>query len=43
MTIGPQQFWLGTARAEQEVTLRIDTTFVQLSVGGWRISPPGCP
>jgi hypothetical protein len=37
MTVGPQQFWLGTARAGQEVTLWIDTTTCHLSVGGWRI------
>jgi len=37
MTVGPQQFWLGTARAGQQVTLWIDTTSVHLSIGGWRI------
>lgn len=37
MTAGPQQFWLGTARAGQKVTLWIDTASVHLSVGGWRI------
>ena len=37
MTVGPQQFWLGTTRAGQKVTLWIDTTSVHLSVGGWRI------
>ena len=37
MTVGPQQFWLGTTRAGQQVTLWIDTTTVHLSVGGWRI------
>jgi len=37
MTVGPQQFWLGTARAGQKVTLWLDTTTVHLSVGGWRI------
>ena len=37
MTVGPQQFWLGTARAGQKVTLWIDTTTVHLSIGGWRI------
>jgi transposase InsO family protein len=37
MTVGPQQFWLGTARAGQKVTLWIDTTTCHLSIGGWRI------
>jgi len=37
MTVGPQQFWLGTARAGQTVTVWIDTTTCHLSVGGWRI------
>jgi len=37
MTVGPQQFWLGTARAGQKVTLWIDTTTCHLSAGGWRI------
>jgi hypothetical protein len=37
MTVGPQQFWLGTARAGQQVTLWIDATTVHLSIGGWRI------
>ena len=37
MTVGPQQFWLGTTRAGQQVTLWIDTTTVHLSIGGWRI------
>jgi hypothetical protein len=37
MTVGPQQFWLGTARAGQTVTLWIDTTTCHLSAGGWRI------
>jgi hypothetical protein len=37
MTVGPQQFWLGTARAGQKVTLWIDTASVHLSLGGWRI------
>jgi hypothetical protein len=37
MTVGPQQFWLGTARAGQQVTLWIDTATVHVSVGGWRI------
>ena len=31
------QFWLGTARAGQQVTVWMDTTTVHLSVGGWRI------
>jgi hypothetical protein len=37
MTVGPQQFWLGTARAGQKVTLWIDTTTCHVSAGGWRI------
>jgi transposase InsO family protein len=37
MTVGPQQFWLGTARSGQKVTLWIDATTCHLSVGGWRI------
>jgi transposase InsO family protein len=37
MTVGPQQFWLGTVRAGQQVTLWMDTTTVHLSIGGWRI------
>jgi len=37
MMVGPQQFWLGTARAGQRVTLWIDTTTVHLSSGGWWI------
>jgi hypothetical protein len=37
MTVGPQQFWLGPARAGQTVTLWIDTTTAHLSIGGWRI------
>jgi hypothetical protein len=37
MTAGPQQFWLGTTRAGQKVTVWIDTASVHLSVGGWRI------
>ncbi len=37
MTIGPQQFWLGTARTGQQVTFWIDTTPVHLSIAGWRI------
>ena len=37
MMIGPQQFWLGTARAGQTVTFWIDTTTVHLSIGGWRV------
>jgi transposase InsO family protein len=37
MTVGPQQFWLGTARAGQKVTLWIDTATCHLSAGGWRI------
>ena len=37
MTVGPQQFWLGTAEPAQQVTFWIDTTTVHLSIGGWRI------
>jgi hypothetical protein len=37
MTVGPQQFWLGTARSGQKVTFWIDATTCHLSVGGWRI------
>ena len=37
MTVGPQQFWLGTARTGQQVTFWIDTATVHLSIGGWRI------
>lgn len=37
MTVGPQQFWLGPARAGQKVTLWMDTTTGHLSIGGWRI------
>ena len=37
MTIGPQQFWLGTSRTGQTVSFWIDTTTVHMSVGGWRI------
>ncbi len=37
MTVGPQQFWLGPARAGQLVTFWIDTATVHLSTGGWRI------
>jgi transposase InsO family protein len=37
MTIGPQQFWLGTSRTGQAVRFWIDTTTVHLSIGGWRI------
>ena len=37
MTVGPQQFWLGTARAGQQVTVWIDTATCHLSAGGWRI------
>ena len=37
MTVGAQQFWLGTTRAGQKVTLWIDTATVHLSIGGWRI------
>ena len=35
--VGPQQFWLGPARAGQQVTFWIDTATVHLSIGGWRI------
>jgi Integrase core domain len=37
MTVGPQQFWLGTARAGRKVTVWIDATTCHLSIGGWRI------
>jgi hypothetical protein len=37
MMAGPQQFWLGPARAGQTVTFWIDTTTVHLSIGGWRV------
>jgi hypothetical protein len=37
MTVGPQQFWLSTARPGQKVTLWIDATTVHLSIGGWQI------
>ena len=37
MTVGPQQFWLGPARAGQLVTFWIDTATVHLSIGEWRI------
>ena len=37
MAVGPQQFWLGAARAGQQVTFWIDTATVHLSSGGWRI------
>ena len=37
MTVGPQQFWLGTSRTGQQVRFWIDTTTVHLSIGGWRI------
>jgi Integrase core domain len=37
MTIGPQQFWLGTSRTGQTVSFWIDTTTVHLSISGWRI------
>jgi hypothetical protein len=37
MTIGPQQFWLGTSRTGQTVSFWIDTTTVHLSIAGWRI------
>jgi hypothetical protein len=37
MTVGPQQFWLGTSRTGQRVTFWIDTTTVHMSIGGWRI------
>jgi hypothetical protein len=39
MTVGPQQFWLGTSRTGQQVRFWIDTTTVHLSIGGWRIKP----
>ena len=37
MTVGPQQFWLGTSRAGQQITFWIDTRTVHMSTGGWRI------
>ena len=37
LTVGPQQFWLGPARAGQQVRFWIDTATVHLSTGGWRI------
>ncbi len=37
MTIGPQQFWLGTSRTSQSVSFWIDTTTVHMSIAGWRI------
>jgi hypothetical protein len=37
LTVGPQQFWLGTTQAGQTVTFWIDTTTVHLSIGGWRV------
>jgi hypothetical protein len=37
MTVGPQQFWLGTSRTGQQVTFWIDTTTVHMSIDGWPI------
>jgi hypothetical protein len=37
MTIGPQQFWLGTSRTGQSVSFWVHTTTVHMSIGGWRI------
>ena len=37
MTVGPQQFWLGTSRAGQMLGFWIDTTTVHMSIAGWRI------
>ena len=37
MTIGPQQFWLGTSRTGQSVSFWIDTTTVHMSIDRWRI------
>jgi transposase InsO family protein len=37
MTVGPQQFWLGTSRVGQTVSFWIDTTTVHLSIDEWRI------
>ena len=37
MTVGPQQFWLGTSRIGQSVSFWIDTTTVHMSIAGWRI------
>ncbi len=43
MTVGPQQFWLGTSRTGQQVRFWIDTTTVHLSIGGWRIKTVPVP
>jgi len=37
VSIGPQQFWLGTRRTGEQVRFWIDTTTVHLSIDGWRI------
>jgi transposase InsO family protein len=37
MTVGPQQFWLGTSRIGHSVSFWIDTTTVHMSIAGWRI------
>jgi transposase InsO family protein len=37
LSIGPQQFWLGTRRTGEQVSFWIDTTTVHLSIAGWRI------
>ena len=37
MTIGPQQFWLGTSRTGQTVSFSIHTTTVHMRIDGWRI------
>jgi transposase InsO family protein len=37
MSIGPQQFWLGTRRAGEQVRFWVDTTTVHLSIDGWRV------
>jgi transposase InsO family protein len=37
MTVGPQQFWLGTSRVGETVSFWVDTTTVHVSIAGWRI------
>jgi hypothetical protein len=37
MTVGPQQFCLGTSRTGQSVSFWIDTTTVHMSIDRWRI------
>jgi hypothetical protein len=43
MTIGPQQFWLGTSKTGQQVMFWIDTTTVRMSIAGWRIKTVPSP